>query len=231
MYPDQCTTWLTWINILFKKHCQRIFIMIPTYMSVSVSAIQPPIHVWDINIQWLKGNTSNTETSRARSILHQPSTSTVSWSAYLLAGEPMITLWIRMPYVTSGKDGSLNFNSAMMLKQRDGTETHLVLDVVLPALLHSNYTGLEFHCRHFWSWSIYLGVSVSIITPMYRRFVSDSPNQESWRCTKTGCVKIKRRENSYREYGRQKCSFWFLACSYSSFLLPDRERVSGDRTE
>ena len=39
-------------------------------------------------------------------------------SAHLLAGEPMMTLWIRMPCVTSGKDESLTFNSAMMLKQK-----------------------------------------------------------------------------------------------------------------
>lgn len=38
---------------------------------------------------------------------------------YLLAGDPAITLWIRMPCVTSGKDGSLSFNSAMMLEQKD----------------------------------------------------------------------------------------------------------------
>lgn len=43
-------------------------------------------------------------------------------AAYLLAGEPMITLWIKMPCVTSGNDGSLNFNSVMMLKRTDEQE-------------------------------------------------------------------------------------------------------------
>lgn len=48
---------------------------------------------------------------------------------YLLAGEPAITLWIRMPCVTSGKEGSLSFNSAMMLQQRDEEVWSLVLAV------------------------------------------------------------------------------------------------------
>lgn len=74
-----------------------------------------------------KQNTSNTVTSRVSQILHRSSTSISCWSAHLLAGEPMITLWIRMPCVTSGKDGSLNFNSAMMLKQKDKTGIHPVL--------------------------------------------------------------------------------------------------------
>lgn len=38
----------------------------------------------------------------------------------------MITLWIRTPCVTSGKDPSLSFSSAMMLREKgDGEDTRV----------------------------------------------------------------------------------------------------------
>lgn len=39
----------------------------------------------------------------------------------------MITLWIRTPCVTSGKDGSLSFNSAMMLQEKKRNTTDFKL--------------------------------------------------------------------------------------------------------
>lgn len=104
---------------------------------------------------------------------------TTACSAYLSAGEPMMTLWIRMPCDTSGKDGSLNFNSAMMLKKKKKTQKHLVFNTMLQRW--SDETELSHTEEIFWFWNIYLGVRVNIITPMYRRFVSDSRNQEPWK--------------------------------------------------
>lgn len=148
-------------KFLYTRHILQC--LFDTAASCQSVGIQPQIQALDINIKWLNGN----KASYTKKDHHS---STAAWSPYRSAGEPMITLWIRMPCVTSGKDGSLSFNSAMMLKQRDETEPHMAL---VPAL-HSVYIILQ-------EFIIYLCVSVSIITPMYRRFISDSPNQESWK--------------------------------------------------
>lgn len=121
--------------------------------------------------------------SKAYSILHH--SSTVGWSSYLLAGEPMITLWIRMPCVTSGKDGSLNFNSAMMLKQRDETGTRLVLDSAVTTLDSALLQGFLIvkrlplrQCQHHYT----------DVPPLRLRLTK--PRILKKRCTETGCVKI-----------------------------------------
>lgn len=62
-----------------------------------------------------------------------------------------------MPCVTSGKEGSLSFNSAMMLEQKDEGGWFLVLVVEGCGCAVTKLDG--------WDVFIYLGVSVSMVTP------------------------------------------------------------------
>lgn len=158
-------------------------------------------------IQWLN---SKTGTSKATLFLHLWITPTASLRSYLSAGEPIITLWIRMPCATSGKDGSLNFNSAMMLKQFNSPKRNT------SGVRHKGHRT-QLSLKDFWLWSIHLCVSVSIITPMYRCFISDWPNQEPWGgCTGTWSVKIitlitliREQLQRVRTTGSQSLTFFF----------------------
>lgn len=89
-----------------------------------------------------------------------------------------------MPCATSGKDGSLNFNSVMMLKQIHKKKNHLWLDTGAPGL---NFSGKIFDCEAFTSASVSASshrcIAASSPTDQTKNLEEDGQEREVWKIT------------------------------------------------
>lgn len=182
---------------------------------------------YTVNIQWLKGkrHIQYCETS--------PFT-TVTWPAHLSAGEPMITLWIRMPCVTSGKDGSLSFNSAMMLKQKGENRN-------TTGLRHSGASSVVTTFFNVFSRQAFLIVKHLPLCQRQHHY-TNVPPLRLWLAKPRTLERIhknrmcenhvfNKKEPLDATENRKKWVWCAAFDSYSFFLPLDQEKVSGDRME